>query len=86
MKTDKKLHFWAGLLIALFIALPVYFETYKLGLGVYAALYASIIAGAVKEYTDYRHTKVWDWMDFLATCLGAVIVVLLILALHFGKG
>lgn len=86
MKIDKKLHFAAGLLIALVIALPVYHESkYSLFCGLWACL-SVVVAGLVKEYTDYCHTKVWDWKDLGATFLGAVLVALLILGLHFGKG
>jgi hypothetical protein len=28
----------------------------------------------------------WDWWDFAATCLGAVIVALLIVGMNYGKG
>ena len=28
----------------------------------------------------------WDWKDFSATCLGAVIVAVFIILLHYGKG
>lgn len=87
MKIDKKQHFIAGLLVALFCAIPCYCESkYNLTVGLYSALYVCIIAALVKEYTDYCHTKTWDWRDFAATVIGGIVVVLLILGLHYGKG
>jgi peptidoglycan/LPS O-acetylase OafA/YrhL len=87
MKNDKKQHFIAGLLVTLFVAMPMYYMSkYNLACGLYSALYVGVITAAVKEYTDYQHVKTWDWRDFGCTCLGAVIVVLLILGLHYGKG
>ena len=86
MKMDKKLHFAAGLVIALIIAMPVYHESkYSLFCGLWSCL-SVVVAGLVKEYTDYCHTKVWDWRDFAATLIGGIVVVLLILGLHYGKG
>jgi ABC-type transporter Mla maintaining outer membrane lipid asymmetry permease subunit MlaE len=86
MKNDKKKHFVAGLLVAALVALPCYLESVNLFAGLWAAVFATVIAGGVKEYTDYCHTKHWDWRDFGCTCLGAAVIVLLILGLHYGKG
>jgi hypothetical protein len=84
---DKREHIIAGVLIALFIALPCYYESkYNLTVGLYSAIYVGVVSAAVKEFTDYCHIKRWDWKDFAATCIGAVIVALIILGLHFGKG
>jgi hypothetical protein len=53
----------------------------------WSALTSGIIAGGVKEYFDLRTDgNKWDLWDFLATCLGAVIVAVFIVGLHFGKG
>jgi hypothetical protein len=82
--TNNKLH---GLLIAAAVGLPCYLESLNLFAGLWSALASGIIAGGVKEYCDLRTDgNKWDWWDFLTTCLGAVLVVLLIVGLHFGKG
>lgn len=87
MMTDKKYHVLAGLVIALAVALPAYLESLNLFAGLWSALTSGIIAGGVKEYFDMRtEGNRWDWWDFLATCLGAVIVALFIIMLHYGKG
>lgn len=84
---DKKYHVLAGLLVAAFVGLPCYLESLNLFAGLWSALTSGIIAGGVKEYCDMRtEGNKWDWWDFLATCLGAVIVALFIVGLHFGKG
>jgi len=87
MKTDKKYHVLAGFLVAAFVGLPCYLESLNLFAGVWSALTSGIIAGGCKEYCDLRTDgNKWDWWDFAATCLGAVIVALFIVGLHYGKG
>ena len=84
---DKKYHVLAGLLVAAFVGLPCYLESLNLFAGLWSALTSGIIAGGVKEYFDMRtEGNKWDWWDFLATILGAVIVALFIIGLHFGRG
>ena len=84
---DKKYHVLAGLLVAALVGLPCYLESINLFAGLWAAIVSGIIAGGVKEWCDMRTDgNKWDWWDFFATCLGAVLVVLLIIGLHFGKG
>jgi len=84
---DKKKHFIAGLAVAIVVALPVYLESLNLCAGLWSALTSGIIAGGVKEYCDLRtEGNKWDWWDFVATCIGAVLVALFIVAMHFGKG
>lgn len=84
---DKKLHIIAGLVVALAVGLPAYLESINLFAGLWSTLTSGIIAGGVKEYCDLRTDgNKWDWWDFGCTCLGAVLVVLLIIGLHFGKG
>lgn len=83
---DKTKHIIAGLLIALVIGLPCYLESNNLFAGLWACL-AGVIAGAVKEYTDMSHDgSVWDWKDFGYTCIGAAIVAVIIVLMHFAKG
>ena len=85
--TDKKYHVLAGLLVAAFVGLPCYLESLNLFAGLWSALTSGIIAGGVKEYCDMRTDgNKWDWLDFAATCIGAVIVALFIVLLHYGKG
>jgi uncharacterized protein YfiM (DUF2279 family) len=87
MKTDKKQHFIAGLLIAALVALPCYLESVNLFAGLWSALTSGIIAGGVKEYCDMRtEGNKWDWLDFAATCIGAALVALFIVGMHYGKG
>ena len=84
---DKKYHVLAGLLVAALVALPAYLESINLFAGLWSALTSGIIAGGVKEYCDLKTDgNKWDWMDFGFTCLGAVIVAVFIIGLHFGKG
>ena len=84
---DKKYHVLAGLLVAAFVGLPCYLESLNLFAGLWSALTSGIIAGGVKEYWDMRtEGNKWDWMDFCFTCLGAVLVALFIILMHYGKG
>lgn len=84
--TDKTKHIIAGLLTALVVSLPVYLESNNLFAGLWSALTSGIIAGGVKEWCDNKYNWELDWKDFAATCLGAVIVALFIVGLHYGKG
>ena len=83
---DKIQHILAGVAVAVIVGLLPYLEHNNLFCGCWSAITSGVIAGAVKEWTDYKHTNVWDWRDFAATIIGGIIVVLLILGLHFGKG
>lgn len=84
---DKKYHVLAGLLVAALVGLPCYLESLNLFAGLCSAIVSGTIAGGVKEYCDMRTegNKFGLW-DFLATCLGAMIVALFIIGLHFGRG
>lgn len=85
--TDKKYHVLAGLLIAAAVGLPAYLESLNLFAGLWPALTSGIIAGGVKEYCDMRtEGNKFDLWDFAATCIGAVIVAVFIVGLHFGEG
>lgn len=84
---DKLYHVLAGLLIAIAVGLPAYLESLNLFAGLWAALTGGIIAAGIKEYCDMQtEGNKWDWWDFGCTCLGAVIVALFIIGLHYGKG
>ena len=90
---DKKYHVLAGLLTA-FVGIPAYQFTFDEATGSYhlaAAIWATIVSGILlagcKEYCDMRtEGNKFDLWDFLATCLGAVIVAVFIIMLHYGKG
>ena len=87
MMKDKKYHVLAGLLVAAFVGLPCYLESLNLFAGLWSAIVSGILLAGCKEYCDMRtEGNKWDWWDFLATCLGAVIGALFIVGLHFGKG
>ena len=85
MATDKKYHVLAGLLVAAFVGLPAYLESINLFAGLWSAIVSGIIAGGVKEFCDMRTDK-WDWLDFGCTVIGAVVVALFIVGMHYGKG
>ena len=83
---DKIEHLLVGLAIAAAVGLPVYHNCNDLFAGIWSALLSSVIVGSAKEWSDYQHDCKFDWKDFAATCIGAVVVVLFIICLHFGKG
>ena len=84
---DKKYHVLAGALVAAFVGLPCYLESLNLFAGLWSAIVSGIIAGGAKEFCDLRTDgNKWDWWDFATTCIGAVLVTLFIVGLHFGKG
>lgn len=85
--TDKIKHIAAGILAATIVALPAYLDSSSLFAGIWASLTAGAVAGTVKEWCDSRTDgNKWDWLDFGCTCLGAVLVAVFIVGLHFGKG
>ena len=87
MKQDKVKHFLAGVIVAAFVGIPAYLESLNLFSGLWPAITAGILAGAVKEFCDDNTDgNNWDWRDFGATCIGVAIVALFIVVLHFGKG
>ena len=84
---DKKYHVLAGLLVAALVGLPCYLESINLFAGLWSAIVSGILLAGVKEYCDLRTDgNKWDWLDFGCTVIGAVLVALLIVAMHFGKG
>ena len=93
MKKDKIKHVLAGLLM-IFVGLPCYqltydaaTDTYVLAPALWATLVGGIILAGCKEWCD-MHTdgNKWDWMDFCFTCIGVVVIVLLLLGIHYGLG
>lgn len=84
---DKKLHIIAGVVIAVAVALPAYLDSGNLFAGLWTALTSGILLAGCKEFCDMStEGNKWDWLDFGATCLGAAIVAVFIVCLHFGKG
>lgn len=85
--TDKIKHILAGLFVAAIVGLPCYLESLNLFAGVWSAIVSGILLAGCKEYCDMKTPgNKWDWWDFGCTCIGAVIVALFIIMLHFGKG
>lgn len=82
---DKKQHIIAGLLIAMAVALPCYLDSLNLFAGLWACV-SGIIAGGVKEWSDMAHDGEFDWRDFAFTCIGAAVVAVFIVLLHYAKG
>ena len=86
MINDKIKHFIAGLVVALFIAVPVYCESGSLFVGIWSALFSAAGAGGAKEFADNQHGCPFDLHDFVWTVAGGVAVALLCLLMHVSKG
>lgn len=86
MKKDKILHCIVGTVISFFIAVPVYVDTYKLGISIIVSILVAVFSGIIKEFCDYIYTKSYSVYDCIATGLGGIITIIFILAMHFGKG
>ena len=94
MKQDKKQHIVCGAIVAIAVGLITYLMSgedsgYSLAAGVYSALAGGFVAAAVKEYCDTGYCldpSKWDWRDISATMVGAAVVAVFIVLLHFGKG
>lgn len=85
MVNDKMKHLMAGLVIAVVVALPCYFESGNLFAGLWATL-AGVIVGLLKEWYDYKNDGRFDWRDLGCTVLGVACVCLFIVLMHVGKG
>lgn len=92
MKTDKVTHALIGAGASAWVSLLPYLSVetpsgHDLFTALWTAIWVAIIAGVIKEWCD-MHTdgNKWDWRDFLATAIGGVLVALLILGMHFGRG
>ena len=73
MPKDKKLHFAAGLIIA--IACGFVFNAYS-------ALLAAVCAGIAKEIYDLCDYGKFDWKDMVVTWLGGFVGFLITTALE----
>lgn len=68
---DKKMHFVAGAFIAAF---------FGLALGMKVVIVPAVFAGFIKEFFDMWTTdQKFDWWDFLATCLGGLLMQIFVL-------
>lgn len=83
---DNIKHIGAGIIAAVIVALPAYLDSSSLFAGLWSAITAGIVAGGVKEFCDNVYGGDFDWRDLGWTVLGAAIVAVFIVALHFGKG
>ena len=78
ISTDKYLHFICGLIIAQVVTqlldrrLP-WWAASALG------LLAAVVAGVAKEYYDKKHGELPECQDALATALGGLLGILLLL-------
>jgi len=94
MKKDKKQHILMGVITAIVVGFLTYLISgevagYNVAAGVYSALAGGFVAACVKEFCDAEYSldpTTWDWWDIGATMLGAAIVALFIVGLHFCKG
>lgn len=94
MKQDKKQHILCGIIAAIVVGFLTYLVSgeangYNVAAGVYAALAGGFVAACVKEWCDAEYSldpTSWDWKDIAATMLGAAVVALFIVGLHYGKG
>lgn len=95
MKQDKKQHILMGIITAIVVGFITYLVSGEVAAernvaaGVYAALAGGFVAAAVKEFCDTNYSinlPKWDWRDIAATMIGATIVALFIVGLHYGKG
>lgn len=93
MMKDVKKHILAGLGSSLLVSLPPYLSIeapsgHDLFSGLWVCLWVGIIVGLVKEWcdNDYSFAGYFDWRDFLWTIAGAVVIALLIVGMHYGKG
>lgn len=95
MKKDKKQHIFCGAAAAILVGFLTYLISGEVAVernvaaGVYAALSGGFVAAAAKEYCDSNYCRdisYWDWRDIGATMLGAAVVALGILLMHYAKG
>lgn len=86
MTKDKSYHILAGALAAFAVGLPVYLESLSLFAGLWSAIAGGVIAGGIKEWCDAQYGFGASAKDFCFTVIGAVIVAVFIVMLHFGKG
>lgn len=86
---DKFKHIFWGAVAAFVIAVPVYASSCDLFAGLRACL-AGVIAAGVKEWADSKYVESWSVKesakDILFSCIGVLLIILIVLGMHFGKG
>jgi hypothetical protein len=76
-KLDDEMHFWAGMLIWIFIFILANFA-FEQWLSAVVALVTAASTGIVKEVYDEKIKKTkFDWRDFKWTTIGASIPALI---------
>ncbi len=70
MAYDKKLHFAAGLLIAVIVGFILHQPGYGLA--------AAVFAGAMKEVRDWGCYRGFDWKDMVTTWMGGLLGTLIV--------
>lgn len=68
---DKCYHFIVGLVVAAFFCITLKWS--------YWSIIPVAVIAALKEFCDLRLYGKYDWMDFIATCLGGLIIILCII-------
>lgn len=76
-KLDHELHFWAGVLIALFVFIPLTF-VFSQWLAALVAFGITSIVGVGKEWYDKNIKKTkFEWVEAKWTAIGAAIPTIL---------
>ena len=78
IKADKLLHFIFGMVIAQVAYGLLALHCIPL-MAWFFGLAAAAIAGSLKEWWDYGHQGVPSWQDLIATIVGAVVGLLIML-------
>lgn len=78
IKADKLLHFICGMVIAqvaygLLVLCCIPLMAWFFGLA------AAVVAASLKEWWDFGHQGVPSWKDFIATVIGAIVGLLIML-------
>lgn len=78
IKSDKLLHFIAGLLITQVVSIVLLALTGRLAMSVLLGGMAGLIAALAKELYDKLGHGVPSWSDFFATAIGSLVGMALI--------
>lgn len=95
MKHDKLKHILMGAIAAIVVGFITYLVSGEVAVernvaaAVYSALAGGFVAAAVKEYCDTEYSinvTEWDWADVGCTVIGAAVIALFIVLMHYAKG